>query len=52
MHLQEATEAAQARAASLDKVMQRVQGEAGDLATDLERVTNKNSKRTIFFTLT
>lgn len=35
---EEATEAAQARAASLEKVKQRLQGEVEDLTIDLEKV--------------
>lgn len=37
---EEAAEAAQARAASLEKVKQRLQGEVEDLTIDLERVTH------------
>lgn len=35
---EEAAEAAQARAASLDKIKQRLQGEVEDLTIDLEKV--------------
>lgn len=40
---EEAAEAAQARAASLEKVKQRLQGEVEDLTIDLERVTHQHT---------
>lgn len=47
MHLQEAeeaAEAAQARAASLEKVKQRLQGEMEDFTIDLEKVHKHKNK--------
>lgn len=46
---EEAAEAAQARAASLDKVKSRLQGEVEDLTIDLEKVQCTHSALTRYY---
>lgn len=48
---EEAAEAAQARAASLEKVKQRLQGEVEDLTIDLERVTHTETNECLLIVL-